>query len=316
MQNLGKKYISNKLKDVPVKLKCPICNSYVVKPYENLRAYLYCLSCHTAQKKLVRKITYDSSYYTAKSTLLEKFTYLVFIIFYNLRQTYVGKSKKNLWIDIGAGDGKFLKNTKATHKLGVESSREGRKLLKIQELEVISDRQFRLKKELNADVISLWHVLEHTNKPWLVLKTSRKNIAKNGKLIVAIPNIDSADFFVFGKNWFHLAPSYHIWHFSMKSITILLEKSGFKIDKVDYWAPEHHLTGILQSFVNISGKSNNILHKLVKRKTNLPHLKTRDLFSILFWITLGLPIVFLFWVLNSIIRKSGAVVIVASPSNG
>ena len=142
---------------------------------------------------------------------------------------------------------------------------------------------------------------------------SFRNLKKSGELIVAVPNIDSFEFGFFERDWFHLEPKLHLWHFSPKSIKILLRKCGFRIKRIDYFSIEHHSTGLLQSFINKGSSQKNSLHKLVKsiRQTDAVAVKASDVLVNLFWLTLGLPIIFIVWIINSLTERSGAFVIVA-----
>ena len=174
----------------------------------------------------------------------------------------------------------------------------------------LSDKEFLVSKNLRADVISFWHVIEHLEEPDRYLSVAYENLNKNGKIVLGIPNHRSFEFKVFGRHWFHLVPEYHIWHFSLKSITQLLNRTGFTVNLVDNWSIEHHLTGILQSFINRSTGSDSVLHRLVKRGMNYS-LSFKDAFWSVFWLSIGLPIVLFFWILSSVFNQSGTIVIVA-----
>ena len=296
-------------------MKCPICQSLDLKEIE-LSGYKYikCESCHTLRLKIFPKTVYRKSYYNGRFSLANLLFKPLERLFYLIRNSYSGLEKKELWIDVGAGEGNFLKSVRAENKIGVEISEDGRKLMQKAGIITYTQEEFLRKKDLTADVISFWHVLEHIEKPWVYLEAAGKNLVKNGKIIIGIPNNQSFEFKLFKKYWFHLVPKYHYWQFTASSMSLLLKRLGFKIIKIDYWSPEHHLAGILQSFINATDNSDNVLHKLVKRGTEKVDLSFEDGLIILFWLTLGLPIVFLFWMVQSLTKRSGTVVIVASPS--
>ena len=106
--------------------------------------------------------------------------------------------KKISILDYGCGNGDFLLKMKQEgwHINGVEFSEAGKK---------ISEKKLRIKvndeKEFNKlhkkfDVITLWHVLEHIEKPNATLKKLRKILDKNNLMpstsffFVPILNID------------------------------------------------------------------------------------------------------------------------------
>ncbi|MBI2327925.1 class I SAM-dependent methyltransferase [Candidatus Curtissbacteria bacterium] len=231
--------------------------------------------------------------------------------FYLVRRLYAGLGRKNLWIDVGAGEGAFLASVEAKRRIGVEASPVARKILAEKKLEVIGERQFLKSQGLGADVISFWHVLEHTDEPWEYLAAVWRNLRKGGRLIVGVPNIDSLEFDLFGRHWFHLAPSYHIWHFSLRSLKILLERQNFKIEMVDFWSVEHQLAGIIQTLVNWSSGTINILHRLVRRNAYMGSVPLAGWFWSFFFLSLGLPLVLFLWTCGSLSGRPGTIVVVA-----
>jgi len=290
---------------------CIFCKSKAVSGMGNIPDYWYCSVCLLGWLKKIPRIVYNENYYIGKSNFASIIFNPIAQFFYFIRQTYVGLHKKNIWIDCGAGEGGFLRTVRARKKFGVEISSSGRKMMKKIGLSTLSDKEFLLAKKLNADIISFWHVIEHLEEPISYLFAAYENLNENGKLVIGIPNHKSFEFKVFGKYWFHLVPDYHIWHFSPKSITQLLNKTGFTVEFIDNWSIEHHLAGILQSFINKSSGSDSVLHRLLKRGLNYsPSLK--DILWSVFWLSIGLPVVLLFWIASSILHQSGTIVIVAS----
>lgn len=290
--------------------RCPLCGKKPSPSFFGIDNYWYCSDCHLGWLKKIPKILYTENYYKGASGIASKLFTPIELFFYMIRKSFAGRGRKKLWIDVGAGDGGFLKTVNAQKKIGVEISVSGRRIMENNGLETLSDKEFLKTSGLNADVISYWHVLEHIEKPWEYLRAGKRNLSKNGKIIIGVPNIDSFEFRFFQEYWFHLVPLYHFWHFSSKSMALFLKKSGFKIDLIDYWSIEHHFAGTLQSFINRTAGSDSVLHRLVKRGLDYK-LRLRDLFWITFWLTIGLPVVFLFWLISSLSHKSGTIVLVA-----
>lgn len=293
---------------------CPFCARKIYKTLSVSKKHFYCKECKLAWIKRFPKSTYDDNYYKGTSTLASKLFSPVATFFYILRNTYSGIQKKKLWVDVGAGDGRYLKLTPSDKKIGVEISVSGREMMKRNGVMTMTEKEFLKVKNLKADVISFWHVLEHMDNPWDYLESARNNIAKDGLLIVGVPNIDSLEFKTFGKYWFHLAPKFHLWHFSPHSLDILLRKTGFKVKSIDHWSVEHHLTGVLQSFINGTAGSDAVLHRFIKRGHDYS-FSLKDVFWSLFWLTIGAPIVFIFWIAGALFKKAGTIVVVASLEN-
>lgn len=294
--------------------KCIFCKQKPASSLYGLSAYWHCLRCEVAWVKKIPKVEYGDTYYKGKSSLASKLFSPVEKTFYRIRNMYTGNGQKKVWIDVGAGDGGYLQTVNAKRKIGVEVSLSGRKMIKDAGFDTLSDKDFLKTKRLKADIISFWQVLEHVEKPWEYLEAARRNLKRNGKIIIGIPNIDSFEFNYSKEYWFHLQPRFHLWHFTPKSVQKLLETTGFMANKIDHWSIEHNPTGVIQSFINKSSKSKeNVLHKLIKRGTGKSSIKSKDIFWAGLWMTIGFPIIFAFWIAGAVLKKGGTIVVVAEP---
>jgi 2-polyprenyl-3-methyl-5-hydroxy-6-metoxy-1,4-benzoquinol methylase len=83
----------------------------------------------------------------------------------------------------------------------------------------------------NFDLITMWHVLEHVPDPVTELHRLGGILNSGGKLLIAVPNITSADAMIYGSNWVALDAPRHLWHFSKKQISLLAGRTGFKLLK-------------------------------------------------------------------------------------
>ncbi len=85
------------------------------------------------------------------------------------------------------------------------------------------------------DVVTLWHVLEHTPSPLRVLEEVRRVLKPAGQLVVAVPNVDDRIMQVAYRivkrrkpHLFSVADKeLHLYHFSVVSLKRLLDKAGF-----------------------------------------------------------------------------------------
>lgn len=296
-----------------MKILCPICRSSNVNSLHSCNLYNYCHSCQVAWLKKRIQPVYKTNYYQGKLSWAKGMFAPLQNFFYRQRIGYINLKNIKTWIDIGAGDGEFLQHISSDKKIGVEISESGRKMMEQSGILAMSPSQFLEKSSLGASVISFWHVLEHVDQPERYLNAARNNLLKTGKLVIGVPNISSLEFKIFGKNWFHFVPEYHCWCFSTQSLPLLVKKCGFTIEKTDFWEIEHNLSSILQSFINYTSQTHNILHQLIKRQVGLGKIGFREIFWVIFWLTLGLPVVALFWMLSSSLHLSGALVVIASP---
>ena len=81
-------------------------------------------------------------------------------------------------------------------------------------------------------LITLWHVLEHVPEPADVLEQLKKRLAQNGRMIIAVPNPNSADAQHYQSFWAGLDVPRHLWHFPRKSMSHLADKIHMKLDQV------------------------------------------------------------------------------------
>jgi SAM-dependent methyltransferase len=82
------------------------------------------------------------------------------------------------------------------------------------------------------DVITMWHSLEHVHQPLLVLREARRLLAPGGKVIVAVPNIDSLQFRWFGSAWYGLDLPRHLTHFTPDTLKAMLQRAGFGVRRM------------------------------------------------------------------------------------
>jgi SAM-dependent methyltransferase len=79
------------------------------------------------------------------------------------------------------------------------------------------------------DVLVLSHVLEHLMDPAAALGEARKVLNADGLLYVAVPDIGSVQFRVFGKRWNAISPIVHPQYFTEASLRRLLGDAGFDV---------------------------------------------------------------------------------------
>ena len=92
-------------------------------------------------------------------------------------------------LDFGCGNGGFLNLLEKGNKFGVELNKE---MIKILEKEKFSVRNDINKFEEKFDLICMFHVLEHLDRPIEILKNIRKRMKENSTLIVEVPHANDA----------------------------------------------------------------------------------------------------------------------------
>ncbi len=147
-------------------------------------------------------------------------------------------------LDAGCGNGDFLRLAKGGgwEVLGTEVSDWA--VRHIQERLGLDARQGDLLsldlEEGSFDVVTLWHVLEHTTDPLANLRKARRLLKEDGVLVLALPNASNHLFraaYALGKMRFlrYYTPGereVHLWHFTAETLQKMLEKAGFKVVRV------------------------------------------------------------------------------------
>lgn len=82
------------------------------------------------------------------------------------------------------------------------------------------------------DVILFSHSLEHLFHPLDALSRVRRWLASNGRLIIAVPNAASFEAWLFGEWWVQWDPPRHLYHFTRVTLTALLNRAGYRIERI------------------------------------------------------------------------------------
>ena len=142
-------------------------------------------------------------------------------------------------VDVGCGLGGFL------HHI---SDQPGLKLLGVEmDEEAVAYARRRLGLEMRqgmvedlplpddeADLLTMWHVLEHSPVPRLALREAARVLRLGGLLGLEVPHGRSLLASLFGPYWFYLQPPTHLHLFSRMALTRMLEEEGFEVVDVSY----------------------------------------------------------------------------------
>ncbi len=150
---------------------------------------------------------------------------------YNLIKKY--KASGSLF-DLGAGWGHFMLTGKQLgyDVYGIEIS-EQPYLYSKNDLKLPVDHIdfFDMNEDKKFDVVTLWDVLEHIDKADDFVKKCAAVTAKNGYLVLQVPQIDSYFAKKYKDQWKMMSLD-HVNYFGKKTITLLLEKYGYKVETI------------------------------------------------------------------------------------
>ena len=104
--------------------------------------------------------------------------------------------------------------------------------------------------EAGFERVILWHVFEHLARPRETLAEVHRILAPGGRLVIAVPNLDSLQARCFGAAWFHLDLPRHLHHFPRAGLVRLLADTGFAVESEHHFSLRQNPYGWLQSFQN------------------------------------------------------------------
>lgn len=137
--------------------------------------------------------------------------------------------------------------------------------------------KFDIEKD-KYDVFCLWDTIEHLKEPHLYIEKISNCIKRGGLISLTTGDIESLNAKLTKSKWRLIHPPEHLFYFSRKTITNLLEKYGFEIAKVEYCGSYRTLNFL---FLN---RQNSISYKLLKRTRLLDIPFYLNLFDIMFLI--------------------------------
>lgn len=132
-------------------------------------------------------------------------------------------------LDVGSGDGTFAEvaSEQGWNSCGVDpagpekdESSDGKRFRLLNG--AVSD----LEEDARFDVITLWDVVEHLERPLELIADCRKRLAPDGWLVLETGNFQSTGRVLAGKGWWCYQND-HRWYFTPKSLREMLKRLGF-----------------------------------------------------------------------------------------
>ncbi len=136
-------------------------------------------------------------------------------------------------LDVGAGTGDFLNvcQSGGWKVNGVEPNNGARSIAE-NKLACTIHSDLSVLKDVEFDVISLWHVLEHVPDLNETMRELQERLKPKGKLIIAVPNHKSYDALYYNAFWAAYDVPRHCWHFSQSSMHALCRKFGLEVEQI------------------------------------------------------------------------------------
>jgi len=155
-------------------------------------------------------------------------------------------------LEIGAGDGDLVARM---HDLGLDAwglePSPAADQAQAKGIEVVKVAVEQAEVEpASQDAVVLWHSLEHLEDPARALGRVSSWLRPGGMIVVAVPNLDSLQARVGGDRWFHQDVPRHRTHFTPGGATSLLERSGFRVERIRHLLIEQNPLGMWQTMLN------------------------------------------------------------------
>lgn len=304
---------------IKIKMKCPICD--YSSPDGFFKSFLpktYCCSRCGIQFILEPKVAvYKKSYYrdTNSQTSISSLAHPILKILSDIKMRqifFIVKSvKKPRILDYGSGAGEIVKNLKmkGINVVGFEPSSGANNITRNARLPVTNNFK---KIKGKFDLIMMWHSLEHIEKPVVALKEIKKMLKPHGRLLLAVPNVDSLEARFSRGKWFHYTYPEHRFYYSPRSLAFLLKTSALKITDIDYLNFEYTSTGLAQTMLNMIFPKDVLYSIVSKRRRTMKKSKAILISFLSICVLLVLsPVLILVFIMQLFFRKTGAIVVTA-----
>lgn len=157
-------------------------------------------------------------------------------------------------LDVGCGSGWFLESMRAHgwRTYGVEINESAVKLARdTMGLEIYCGplQEANFPAEF-FDYVRSNHSFEHMSDPHETLDAIHRVLKSQGKLHIGVPNIDSLYARLFKRYWWYLGVPVHPFNYSVSTLSFLLGKHNFRVEKVCYNSDFFGILGSLQIWLN------------------------------------------------------------------
>ncbi len=228
--------------DIFEDIRCCVCgnkdkSSFLVKYQKETFAVVTCNKCnlHFIPPYYRKKINYGNYKDEKVTQAVRQGNNWVKVQRHKLRFDSIKKYKASGDLfDLGAGWGHFMLAGKELgyNVYGIEIS-EQPYLYSKNDLKLPVDHIdfFQMKEDKQFDVVTLWDVLEHIDEADKFVEKIARITKQDGILVLQVPQIDSYFAKKHKDNWKMMGLD-HVNYFGKDTITILLEKYGFKVEKI------------------------------------------------------------------------------------
>ncbi|WP_353571056.1 class I SAM-dependent methyltransferase [Candidatus Albibeggiatoa sp. nov. BB20] len=288
------------------------CKDYISKQVFSLLNCPHC-SCYVTSGNMQQDY-YGQAYYNSKKG---KFSPLIENIFRfnhqrNATQFFKRFQPKRI-LEIGCGRAYLLKELK---QLGCEvycfeSDEAADWILNNPDVNMLTEKKLDFPAQY-FDLIIYWHVFEHLADPVASLRRMSLILADHQRICISVPNAASYQARLNLTTWFHLDVPRHLYHFTPKSLVMLLESEGYEIESIEAGDMIQNLYGWLQSAANRFTPSEingfyRFLQGGIPLKTLSKSVLAIQLITSIIWIPVGI----IGYIIETLAGKHGSITVYA-----
>lgn len=257
--------------------------------------FIYCPTCHVLRlptENLVHSHVFPDP--VGKLSL-------IMLLLMSMRMLWLGRELPQLRdkhvriADIGCGDGQFIEFLKGRgykHVCGIEPDKARAHNAQLRGVPVFATREEAEKAKLfegGFDIMFVWQVLEHIERPVDFIRGYAQWLAPSGTLVISVPNQASLQTRLFG--YFSSYPDYgrHIWYHKKDYCEwFSINAQGLAVDLLRDRNYEYEIFSWVDSMASAITRQQNFVHKAVKKGEGSA---TRRMLAIAFALCL-LPVAF------------------------
>ena len=245
-----------KMSDLIIYKQCPACKSAAISKVFTCKDHTVtqqvfevwkCSSCTLRFTQSVPDASHIAPYYQSadyvshsdtKKGLVNRVYHLVRNYTLGVKRTLIKKvtgKPTGALLDIGAGTGAFAHTMQKAgwQVTGLEPDEIARaNALSNYQLSLDTLEKLPSLPSSSYDVITMWHVLEHVHDLHGYLRIMHNILKADATLVIAVPNYTSYDATVYDNCWAAYDVPRHLYHFSPKSMEVLLQAHGFRLEQM------------------------------------------------------------------------------------
>lgn len=224
---------------------CIVCGN-IQQPHPRIRGLLQCPNCKFICANLdISKeelgALYSEKYFKGeeyvdyvsdKAIHLKNFSRKVKEI-----QRIVGDTSKMTMLEIGCAYGFFLKAADPAFQMteGLDIAKDAVNYAAAHGANArVEDYAETAPNPERYDIICMWDVIEHLKDPEKFIQKAYGELKPGGWFCVSTGDIGSVNAKLRGRNWRQIHPPTHLSYFSADTISRLLKKEGFTVQKITY----------------------------------------------------------------------------------